>query len=145
MTQQFWENQAAIKNLYSRCIEPVCCQYHLSRTELDILLFLANNPAYHTASDIVLHRGISKSHVSASLAALERRSWLSRSHLPNDRRTICLTLRDEAGPAVKEGRACQRRFGELLFTGFLPQDLENFNRLMGQLANNAHRAISEKD
>ena len=108
-------------------------------------MFLANNPAYHTASDIVLHRGISKSHVSASLSALGRRGWLPRSHLPNDRRTICLTLRDEAEPAVKEGRACQRRFGELLFNGFFPQDLENFNRLMGQLVNNAHRAISEKD
>jgi len=47
------EQQNAVKTLYSEFVSPVCAKYGLTRIELDILLFLANNTRYDTASDIV--------------------------------------------------------------------------------------------
>ena len=41
-----WEYQNAIKALYSKCIEEVCVKHRITRMELDILLFLTNNPRY---------------------------------------------------------------------------------------------------
>ena len=53
--------------LYTRMELEVCARHGLTRLETDILLFLANNPAYDTAKDIVEVRMIAKSHVSASI------------------------------------------------------------------------------
>ena len=41
-----WEHYFPTKALYSVCMEPVCREHGITRTELDILLFLANNPKY---------------------------------------------------------------------------------------------------
>ena len=40
------EQQNAVKTLYSEFVSPVCAKYGLTRIELDILLFLANNTRY---------------------------------------------------------------------------------------------------
>ena len=51
------EQQNAVKTLYSEFVSPVCAKYGLTRIELDILLFLANNTRYDTATDIVERTG----------------------------------------------------------------------------------------
>ena len=56
------------QKVYRRFLEPVGEKYDLNRAELDVLLFLANNPSYDTATDIVEYRGLVKSHVSAAVA-----------------------------------------------------------------------------
>ena len=55
---------------YARMELEVCAKHGLTRLETDILLFLANNPGYDTARDIVAVRMIAKSHVSASVETL---------------------------------------------------------------------------
>ena len=61
MIQELQENQILVPNpLYTQYIESVCSRHGLTRTELDILLFLANNPKFDTASDIVEMRHLSQ-------------------------------------------------------------------------------------
>ena len=48
-----WDLRSLTKRLYGQRIQPVCEAYGLTRMEMDILLFLANNPAFDTARDIV--------------------------------------------------------------------------------------------
>ena len=67
------EQQNAVKTLYSEFVSPVCAKYGLTRIELDILLFLANNTRYDTATDIVEVRFLAKSQVSAAIKNLEAR------------------------------------------------------------------------
>ena len=43
---------------YGRACKPLCQQLHLPQTAFDILMFLANNPGYQTARDIVEVRHI---------------------------------------------------------------------------------------
>lgn len=51
MIIDFLDTITTIKKLYTVSLEPVCKQYNLTRMELDILLFLANNPQYDSAKE----------------------------------------------------------------------------------------------
>ena len=80
----------ALMRAYDHCLTPVQEASGLNRTELDVLLFLANNPAYDTAADMVRRRGLSKSHVSTTVERLVQRGLLTRSADQADRRTVHL-------------------------------------------------------
>lgn len=144
MQAKFWEQQVRLGTLYSQCVEPVCLRHGLTRAELDILLFLANNPAFDTASDIVRRRGISKSHVSASLAALEGRGWLARRAAPGDRRTVHITLGEGAAAAVEDGRAAQRRFAAILFGGFSAKESDQLRQLLDRIDRNVQTHLDNQ-
>ena len=73
MLAEYWESLPLFKRLYQEKLEPVCSEYSLTRMELNILLFLANNPVHDTATDIVEVRHLTKSHVSASVKTLQAR------------------------------------------------------------------------
>jgi len=114
--------------LYSACVEPVCRKYGLNRTELDILLFLANNPQYDTAADICAVRSLAKSHVSTSIRALERTGLLEKYQLPTDRRSVHLRVLPAADAVTADGRAAQERFRCVLNAGLTPEELRAFER-----------------
>ena len=44
MLFDLWDGLSLFKKIYDQSLEPVCKKYQLTRMELDILLFLANNP-----------------------------------------------------------------------------------------------------
>ena len=58
-----------MKRLYEKQFEDICQRYQLTQNEIDILVFLANNPSFDTASDIVEVRMIAKSYISKSAGA----------------------------------------------------------------------------
>ena len=80
---------------YGKQLEPVCRKWDLTRSEVDVLLFLYNNPEYDRAADIVTRRGMTKSHVSMSVASLADRNLLQRSASAEDRRTVRLRLTED--------------------------------------------------
>lgn len=100
---------------YARYMEPICKKWGLTRNELDVILFLCNNPAFDRAADIVSRRGIAKSHVSLSVANLEGRGMLARRFDPSDRRTAHLELTERGHAAALEGRNAQQDFFALLY------------------------------
>ena len=77
-----------VKKKYTLAVEPVCRKWNLTKNELDVLLFLYNNPEFDRAADIVAHRGLTKSHVSLSVSNLEGRGLLTRREDPEDRRLM---------------------------------------------------------
>lgn len=109
---------------YARLLEPVCARWHLTRNELDVLLFLANNPGQDRAADIVRGRGISKGHVSMSLHGLEVRGLLTRREESEDRRNVHMTLTEAAGEIVRDGQEAQRFFVSHLMEGITPEKNE---------------------
>ena len=118
------EQQNAVKTLYSEFVSPVCAKYGLTRIELDILLFLANNTRYDTATDIVEVRFLAKSQVSAAIKNLEARGCLRREYQLENRKTAHLRLCDPAQPMIAAGRSAQEQFGAALLDGFTPEELE---------------------
>lgn len=119
-----WEMQLPIKKLYSACIEPVCKSHRLTRTELDILLFLANNPMYDTAADIVNIRLLAKSHVSSSINSLEKHGLLTKSTEPKDKRIIHLSLTSKSKEPVSAGQKAQKKFFSILCGGMSKEDIK---------------------
>ena len=141
--RSFWDDMAAMRSLYSAQLDAVGREYGLARVELDILLFLANNPQFDTATEIVQWRNISKAHVSQGVKALEQRGYLERWYARDNRRTIHLRLREKAGAAVEAGRAAQHRYRSLLFQGFSEEELEQFCGFFGRIAANARAQLKE--
>ena len=61
------------KKYHAARFEAASVQYGLNQLEIDILLFLHNNPDCRTASDICRYRGLAKSNVSAAVERLRAR------------------------------------------------------------------------
>lgn len=143
MTTEFWEVQSLIKTLYSDCLEPVCEQHSLTRMELDILLFLANNPQFDTAASIIEMRRLTKSHVSTSIKALEARGLLTKSYAPGNRKTAHLSITPAAGGIVANGKAAQGSFYGIAFRDFSEEDLGTMKQLFSQIADNIRTQMKE--
>lgn len=119
-------------------MEPLCSQYHISRMELDILLFLANNPGYDTAKDIVCQKRFTKSHVSTSLHLLEEKGFLERSLHSGNNKTVHLKLLPAASRIVADGQEAQRQVFNRIFGCLTPEEAA-FMELVSQKINAAIR------
>lgn len=135
----YFDDLQKLQKAYARLLEPVCRRWSLTRRELDVLLFLYNNPHLDRAADIVGCRGIAKSHVSASVSALEGRGYLHRRTDGADRRTVHLSVTAAAGPIIEAGLAAQQEFGALLLEGLTLQQLQQGR----ELAEAVHRNIEK--
>lgn len=85
----------------------------MTTAELDVLLFLANNPEFDRATDIVEKRYIVKSQVSTSINLLEKKGYLNRTYKENDRKTIHLVINDLAQNVIKDGQNAQELFFDM--------------------------------
>ena len=71
---------------YNEIFKPLCHRVKLSQTAIDILLFLANNPEFKTARDIVEIRHIKANLVSMNVDKLVSDGFLVRRSGDGDRR-----------------------------------------------------------
>ena len=99
---------------YSAVCRPFCKKIDLPQTAFDILMFLGNNPAYKTASDIVDIRYIKANLVSIHVERLVQEGYLIRQPVKGDRRKIELLCTDKAQPVIEKGRQIQNSFIEKL-------------------------------
>ena len=144
MRPAFFIRSRGLGKLYARLFTPLLEEWGLTQTEADILLFLANNPGYDTARDMAEKRHLAKSHISAGIEALAGRGLLERSLQEGNRKTIHLRLTAAADPIVEEGRALQRRYGELLFRGFTQEEICRLSRWLDRVTENVDAALEEE-
>ena len=143
--RSFWDDIAAMRSLYSAQLDAVGREYGLARVELDILLFLANNPQFDTATDIVERRCISKAHVSQSVKSLEQRGYLERRYAGDNRRTIHLHLLECAQAAVDAGRQAHARCLAVLLDGFSEVEEEQLRSYLSRISDNAWAQMKKGD
>lgn len=133
----YFDTMARAQKGYARLLEPISKKCDLTRNELDVLLFLANNPDYDRAVDIVNNRGLAKSHVSMSVTSLENRGLLERIPDPLDRRTVHLKLTEQAKEITDWGCRVQKQFMDYLHQGVTEEQLE----MMRMFADRVHENI----
>ena len=121
---------------YARAIEPICKAWEITRNEMDVLLFLANNPGMDRAADIVNGRGLSKSHVSFSVNKLEMRGFISRLVDQTDRRTIHLVLTQLVQPIVEAGQKAQQQFFATIFADVSREEMAIWRQITEKVSNN---------
>lgn len=136
-------NSQRIKKVYHGMCKDVMKQYSLTRNELDVLLFLANNPSYDTAKDIVTLRGLTKSHVCKSVESLYERGLLTRKPDSRDRRAIRLCLTEAAQAPVKEAQAMQKRFLTLLYRDITAEEQRVMETVFRKISTTLQEALND--
>ena len=121
---------------YNAVCKPLCQELGLSQTALDILLFLANNPDYKTARDIVEVRHIKANLVSMNVDKLVQEGLLERRAVPGDRRKTELLCTEKAQPIIQRGRALQEAFFDRLLNGIDEARLNVFYGTLEQMGRN---------
>lgn len=140
-----WEHYFPTKALYSACMEPVCKKHHITRTALDILLFLANNPQYDTASEIIEIRHLAKSHVSTSIKALELSGFLEKHFEPGNKKTVHLSLSDSAKPLIADGRQAQEHFFQVMCRGLSEEEITRMQGCFQRIQENIKHYLEVHD
>ncbi len=136
-----WEHQNAIKALYSKCVEGVCEKHNITRMELDILLFLANNPCFDTATDIIEVRYLSKSQVSSSIKLLEQCGYLRKEYLVSNRKTAHLRICEKAMDIIRDGQAAQEKFISIMLDGFSQEEIDSMKQYNDQILRNINACL----
>ena len=100
---------------YESMCKPLCHELKLPQTAFDILMFLANNPEFKTARDIVEVRKLKANLVSVNIDKLVNEGYLIRKNVEGDRRKVQLLCTDKAQPIISRGQQLQEHFVEQLF------------------------------
>lgn len=137
----YFDTMARAQKGYALLLEPICKKWDLTRNELDVMLFLANNPDFDRAADIVANRGLAKSHVSMSVANLESRGLLERIPDPADRRAVHLKLTEQGREITDYGCCVQKKFMDYLHQGVTEEQLE----MMRLFAERVHENIKNME
>lgn len=125
-----------IMQSYNARCKPLCQEIGMPQTAFDILMFLANNPEFDTARDIVECRYIKANLVSVNVESLVREGYLTREKSPGDRRKIRLVCTEKAGPVVERGRQLQSQFAGEMFKNVDERQKEDFFLVLHILESN---------
>lgn len=130
-----------IKRLYEKIMSPILAGNELPRIEMEILLFLYNNPEFNTATSIVEEKGYTKSHVSTALKHLEAIDYISKRHSETNRKTFYLQIEEKAMPLIKQGLLYQKQFAQILNAGISHEELATAWKVLEQMAKNAAETV----
>ena len=130
---------------YKAAQKKVCKAWNVPEVSLDILLFLANNPEYTTARDIVEVRSIKANLVSQHVDRMVREGYLCRKEVQGDRRKRDLSLTEKAMPIIEAGRRMQTDFFETLFHGISEGEKRTFFETMDMMSRNMDKILKGND
>ena len=130
---------------YKAAQKKVCKAWNVPEVSLDILLFLANNPEYTTARDIVEVRSIKANLVSQHVDRMVREGYLCRKEVQGDRRKRDLSLTEKAMPIIEAGRRMQTDFFETLFHGISEGEKRAFFETMDTMSRTMDKILKGND
>ena len=134
-----------LSKAYNETCKPLCHELNIPQTAFDILLFLANNPEYKTARDIVEVRKIKANLVSVNVDKLVNEGYLERKSVEGDRRKIHLICTEKSREIIKKGQALQQSFIEQLFAGMDEGTREVFQQGMMLMEKNIEKMSEGKN
>lgn len=143
MTHPLLTIRLALKRLYDHEMAPIMNCYDLTRMELDVLLFLQNNPGCDTAAEIVQLQMMTKSHVSKAVDHLTERGFLTQARDEKNRRRIHLSLTETAAPVLTEAQAAQCRIVSYMMDGVSQEDNEVLCRVIRHVSSNVSAALED--
>ena len=130
----FWNFITEFDKSYHIHRKRIMQRYDLSAIEVDVLLFIANNPTLNTASDIVRFRKIAKSHVSLAVNALLQTGYITKYCDDQNHRLIRLSTAPAAEEVIAYGREEQRKFGAVLEQGISEEEKGQFKHHLTTLS-----------
>ena len=131
------------RRYYDRQFEDLLAASGLSMREMDVVLFLANNPGCDTAREVAELRGLAKSQVSAAVDLLAGRGLLRRLPDRTDRRVVHLALTDRGTALSRAGKEIQSRCLETLLSGLSRPEADCFQTLLEKVLTHAAAQLKE--
>lgn len=125
-----------IKKDRQSCMKSVA-EYSLAPNEIDVLMYLSNNPSFNTAKDICKYRGISKSLVCHSVDTLCSRGYITIKEDDKDRRIDRLTLSESSMPIVEKLNKTRKDFYASLYQGLSKEEIKIFQSVLETMIKNA--------
>ena len=110
--------------VFNRLMTETARSIGMTKPEMDILLFLHNNPQYDKAADISELRFLAKSYVSKAVDLLQKRGMLEVHTDEVDRRIMRLRVTEAASPALEKAKETQVQFLQLLFEGVTCEEIQ---------------------
>lgn len=132
-----------LKRCYSKALDPLVKESGLTQIELEILLFLSNNPHLNTATDISSNKLMTKSHVSTALRHLESIGFIRRYYDQNNRKTIYISLEPASFSVVHKGILLQKEYAASLMRGISQEELQMLHATMDKIFANARTMLDE--
>lgn len=133
-----------LSKVYGKTCKPLCQELKIPQTAFDILLFLANNPEYKTASDIVEVRKIKANLVSINVDKLVNEGYLERKSVEGDRRKVQLVCTEKSKDIIKRGQKLQQTFIETLLSGMDEETRKGLQKGMEHMEANIEKMLEEK-
>ena len=129
---------------YEKALLPLAKETDMPHTAISILLFIANNPDFATASNICEMRGLKRPVVSAHVENLVQGGYIERRAVPGDRRKDALVCTEKASKIVEAGRERQIQFASAVLEGISEEDRVVMERCFLKMNANIDRIIKEK-
>lgn len=104
-----------------------------SPNELDLMLFLHNNPSINTASQLCTCLNVSKALVCRSVESLTRRGFLASEPDLCDRRIQHLHLTPDADPVIEKLLSVRETFDREIRRIISPDDLRQMEETMDRI------------
>ena len=116
----------------------------ITHTEIEIIMFLLNNPDYDTAKDISELRKFPKSCVSKAVDDLIKKDYLESFIDISDRRILHLKLKEPSKPVIKLSQKIRTHFLEIICQGIDDREKEELLKILNTISINVKEALKEK-
>ena len=132
------------KKFYTSQFEAAAARHGLNQLEIDILLFLHNNPDCRTASDICRYRGLAKSNVSKAVEHLRVMDLVTVSPAADNRRQRMLGFTPQAAILVEELAAIQQAATAAVAADLTPTEWQAMQDYIARMDATLRRRLAEK-
>lgn len=124
--------------------EQLLDQYQLSESKFIILMFLENE-ADHTLlpSELATKLGSTRATISKLLVGLQKRGWVKKQHLQDDKRTIAIHLTAAGSSVLAQFLPANFKAVAAIFKTFTAQEQQHFIRLLDKIKQGTQRLKSE--
>ena len=141
----FWRFITEFDQAYDFHRKKIMKKYGLTAIEVDVLLFIANNPTMNTSADIVRFKKIAKSHVSLAVNSLSKKGYIRKSNDDSNRKRIRLEPTPEAEEVIAYGQAEQAKFAAVINHGTTEEERRVLRQYMLQISRNLQSEYEFKE
>ncbi len=137
-------NVELVMKVQDKLLNPIAKEYDLALQELKIMIFLKNSRECDIAQNIVKSLGLTKSHVSMSIASLEQKGYLEKTQDHSDKKKYHLKLTERSQDAVKAGLDVQKRIKKIMMEGITPNELQVLADVTKKMLDNLEKYSQQK-
>lgn len=122
-----------IRKVYAERLNIKFQEENFSPNEISVLILLSNNKSINTSSQLTTILGVSKSLVSRSLAALERKGLIQTREASGDRRSREIYLTANASAVTKQLSEGIKEINEVVLADISEEEMRMMKETMEKI------------